>query len=67
MIYSSISATLRDARAYASSQAQLRMLDLVTHMLCDELSQFNRFRPDVFLEEAQAGYGVYIDNTLEKR
>lgn len=67
MIYDSISATLRDARAYASSQAQLRMLDRVAHMLGDELGQYNRFQKEIFLEQAQAGYGVYIDNTLEKR
>lgn len=65
MIYSAIARTLRDARGYASSITQLRMLDRVTVMLADELQQYKRFRPELFLEEAECGNGVFVDNTLE--
>ncbi len=66
MIYSSISRALADARFRASSQAQLRMVDLVAEMVGDELEGFKGFRKDLFLEECNAYYGVYIDNTIER-
>jgi len=57
---------LRDARALASSQTQLRMLDRVSHMIADELSNYKKFRAELFHEKAQTGYGVFLDHTLEK-
>ena len=65
MIYSDVAYALRDARASASSVAQLRMLDRVCYMIADSLSGYNRFNPDAFLTQCQVGFGTYIDNTLE--
>jgi len=65
MIYSDIARCLKSARATASSVAQLRMLDRVSHMLADDLAGYNRFNPSRFLDECAVGHGVYLDNTLE--
>ena len=67
MIYSAIARTLRDARGYASSVTQLMMLDRVAAMLADELQQYKKFQPDKFLDEAEYGNGVFIDDNLEIR
>jgi hypothetical protein len=66
MIYDAITDALRDARGIASSQAQLRMIDRVTYMIADELSRYNRFDVEQFYDKAQLGYGVFLDNTLER-
>lgn len=66
MIYSSICRALADARCRASSQAQLKMVDLVAEMIGDELHGFKGFQKDIFLEECNAYQGVYIDNTLRE-
>ena len=66
MIYTDISATLADARQYASSVTQLMMLDRVTLMIADTLAQYKRFNQYAFLEKAKYGYGVSIDNEETK-
>jgi hypothetical protein len=59
VIYSDIAATLADARQYASSQAQLRFLDLVVEMIAETLSEYNKFNHEYFLEKCKLGYDVY--------
>lgn len=61
MIYSSVARALRDARGYATSMTQLKMLDLVGNFIADELHQYNRFDASRFMEEAELGFGVYVD------
>jgi hypothetical protein len=61
MIYSSVARALRDARGYATSMTQLKMLDLVGEFIADELHQYSRFNADRFKEEAELGFGVYVD------
>jgi len=61
MIYSSVAQALRDARGYASSITQLKMLDLVGEFIAEELHQYSKFNADLFKAEAELGFGVYVD------
>lgn len=65
MIYSDIARTLADARHYASSVTQLRMLDRLTRMLADTLSDYKRFNYEAFLDKAKHGYDTPSKQTLE--
>lgn len=63
MIYSDVARTLRDARGYASSVAQLRMIDRVAYMLADTLADYKRFNPETFYTQAEVGNGIPIIET----
>lgn len=67
MIYSDLSATLADSRQHASSVTQLLMIDKLALMIADTLSEYHRFNRDAFLTKARFGYGVPLDNRLEKQ
>lgn len=62
MIYSDVARTLRDARGYASSVTQLRMIDRLAYMLADTFSEYKKFNADAFLTQAQVGYNVPLDD-----
>jgi hypothetical protein len=65
MIYTDIAKTLANSRSHASSITQLMMVDRVTYLLAQTLSEYQRFNTDAFLTKAKYGYDVPIDKTLE--
>lgn len=65
MIYTDIAKTLATARSHASSITQLVMIDRVTYLLAQTLSEYHKFNADAFLTKAKYGYDVPIDRTLE--
>ena len=62
MIYSDVARTLRDARGYASSVTQLRMVDRLVYMLADTFSEYKKFNADAFYTQAQVGYGIPLED-----
>ena len=64
MIYTDIARVLRDARAYASSVTQLRMLDQVVYMMADQLAHYNNFNADHFYKYTEVGNNVPLFNEI---
>lgn len=64
MIYSDLARVLRDARGYASSVTQLRMVDKIVYMVADCLADYKNFNEEHFLKYTDVGSGVPLFNKI---
>lgn len=64
MIYSDIARVLRDARGYASSVTQLKMVDKVVYMMADTLANYKNFNAEHFYTYTEVGNGVPLFNDI---